>query len=97
MSKMSKFLIATALCAVALPTAAMAGPIAGTSGGNFSTLSGCDTSIFLTDCRIVNTNTQVQWGTNSPFFFMDPSTLTADFLAINVAANATNVKIAELT
>jgi len=47
MSKVAKFLITTALCAIALPTVAMAGPIAGTSGGNFSTLSGCDSSMFL--------------------------------------------------
>ena len=103
MSKMSKFLIVTALSAVALPTAVMAAPITGTSQGDFSNLSSCDNSGSSQDCRIVNTaangnNTQVQWGsTSSHTDFVNPSKLTADDVSINVASNATNVTIAELT
>jgi hypothetical protein len=103
MSKMSRFLTATVLCAIALPTAVMAAPITGTGQGSFSNLSSCDNSGFSQDCRIVNTgangsNTQVQWGsTSSNTDFVNPSTLTAVDLALNVINNATNVKIAQLT
>jgi hypothetical protein len=103
MSKMSKFLIATVLCAIALPTAVIAAPITGTGQGSFSNLSSCDNSGSSQDCRIVNTgangsNTQVQWGTTSSRNdFVNPSTLTAVDLALNVINNATNVKIAQLT
>jgi hypothetical protein len=102
MSKMSKFLIAAAFCAVALPSAAMAATITGTSGGSFSNLSSCDDSGQTQDCRIVNTaangtDTQVQWGSTNSQNFNNPSTLTADDLSISAVTNATGVKIGELT
>jgi hypothetical protein len=102
MSKMSKFFIAAALCAVALPTVAMAAPITGSGQANFSSLSSCDNSGGSQDCQIVNTgngsNTQVQWGsTSSRTDFVNPSTLTANDVSINVASNTANVKLAQLT
>jgi hypothetical protein len=103
MSPLSKLLTATALCLVALPATAMAAPIVGTSQGFFSDLSSCDNSGNSQNCRIVNTaangtNTQVQWGsTSSRNDFVNPSTLTANDLAINITANASNISIAQLT
>jgi len=102
MSKMSKFFIAAALCAVALPTAAMAAPIVGSGQANFSSLNFCDNSGGSQDCRIVTTSngpsTQVQWGSTSRRDdFSNPSTLTANDVSINVAANSTNVTLAKLT
>jgi hypothetical protein len=104
MSKMSKLLIATAFCAVALPSAAMAVTITGSSGGSFASLTSCDDSGSNADCRIVNTvangtNTQVQWGSTSRDGdgFNNPSTLTADDLTINAVTNATGVQIGKLT
>src|SRR6516225_9256627 len=103
MTKFSKLLIAAALSAGVLPTAAMAAPIVGTGQGFFSNLGSCDNSGSSQDCRIVNTiangsNTQVQWGsTSSRSDFVNPSKLTADDININVGGNATNVTIAELT
>jgi len=99
----SKLMIATALCTVAMMRVGMAAPIIGTSQGNFSSLSSCDNSGGSQDCRIVNTgangqNTQVQWGsTSSRSDFVNPSTLTAIDLPINVSSNATNVNIAKLS
>ena len=102
MSKMSKFFVAAALCAVALPTAAMAAPITGSGQATFSSLNSCDNSGSTQDCRIVTTgngsNTQVQWGSTSDRNdFVNPSTLTAVDVPINVAANSTNVTLAKLT
>lgn len=99
---MRKFLITTALCAVALPTAVMAAPVTGTSNGSFSSLSNCDNSGSSRDCDIFDTvangsNTQVKWGSTNSSNFTNASTLTAVDLAISAVSTATNVKIGQLT
>jgi len=102
MSTFSKFLVATALSAVALPTAVMAAPITGSGQGSFSTLSSCDNSGGNQNCRIINgsngNNTVVQWGsTSNSQDFQNPSTLTAVDRNINILNNSTNVILAQLT
>jgi hypothetical protein len=88
MSKMSKFLIATALCAVALPSVAMA-DVNGSSSGAFSSLTSCDSS-----CGINGSGTVLHWGTGQ----QGASTLTADAVTIGPLTGTTNnVTIGELT
>lgn len=82
---------------------ANAAPIVGSSGGSFSSLSGCDNQGGNQDCRIVNTvangaNTQAQWGsTSSNTNFVSPSTLTAVDMPINDVTNTNDTVIARLT
>jgi hypothetical protein len=79
---------AASLLAASLPANAIPISIVGTSGGAFSSLSSCDHSGSVQDCRIVATsngpNTQVQWGSQSSRTnFVNPSTLTSVDLNIN--------------
>ena len=91
MSKMSKFLIATAFCAVALPSVAMADVI-GSGTGSFNNLSGCGGE----PCSISSTgggsSNKVSWGTSTG---SGQSTLTATTVNFDVSANGT-YEIAEL-
>jgi hypothetical protein len=91
-------LLATALVTAGLMGAANAATIQGSSSGTFSSLSSCDNSGTNQDCRIVNSNTQVQWGsTSSSTNFVNPSTLTAAPVTIGpVNTNANDVVIARL-
>jgi hypothetical protein len=88
-----------AILAVAMVGTATAATIQGSSSGTFSSLSSCDNSGSSQDCRIVNSNTQVQWGsTSSNTNFVNPSTLTANALSIGpVNTNTNDTKIAQLT
>jgi hypothetical protein len=84
---------------------AFAIPVVGSSSGSFSNLNNCDSSftvgIFFSfgNCEIRNGGTQVAW--DAPELFKplnnNPSTLTANNVAINTNTNATGVVIARLT
>lgn len=81
---------------------ANAAPVVGTGQGSFSSLSSCDSSGGDRDCRIVNTaangaSTQVQWGSqHHTTDFVNPSTLTAVDLGINVNTDAFGVRLGQL-
>ena len=96
-----KFLLTTALVAASVSSMgsiAMAAQITGTSSGTFSSLSSCDNSGSNQDCRIVNSNTQVQWGsTSTSTNFVNPSTLTANPTSINAPTPLNDVAIGKLT
>jgi hypothetical protein len=70
------------LLATAFSYSAHAIPIVGSSGGSFTNLSSCDSTVPYQNCRIVGStngaNTQVQWGSTSWYSdFIRPSTLTS--------------------
>jgi hypothetical protein len=97
-SVLLKGLLGTSM--LVLGAQAYAIPVVGSSGGSFSNLSSCYTG---DTCRIVSTSngpaTQVQWGSVLPFFdFVQPSTLTAVDLSINLdtAVNGSSVALARL-
>ena len=91
MTKMTKFLIATALCAVALPSVAMADVI-GSGTGSFSNLSGCGSAPCSISSTGGGTNNKVSWGTSTG---SGQSTLTATTVNFDVSTNGTH-EIAEL-
>jgi len=93
-------LLTTALVAASVMStgSAMAALVTGSSSGTFSTLSSCDNIGSSQDCRIVNSNTQVQWGsTSSSTNFVNPSTLTANPTSINANTPLNDVAIGKLT
>lgn len=98
---MSKSYLWGALLATAVAVGAAPGHaaiITGTSSGTFSNLGNCDNSGGSRDCRIVASNTRVEWGSTSDRFdFVNPSTLTADPVNINAVTDANDVVIAQLT
>lgn len=102
MTRISKILFASAICASVFPAVAMAAPVSVSSFGTFSGLSSCDTTGSDANCRITSSsngsNTQVQWGSDRSWdSFHNPSTLTAVDLASNVSAASNNVNIAQIT
>ena len=74
---------------MALPAAAFATPISGSSSGTFSNVN-CTAS-----CGTSSGNTVLDYGTY--FFFLGTSTITANALTFNASTPATGVKLAELT
>ena len=94
--------IAVVLGVLAGQAQAQSIPVIGTGQGSFSSLSSCDSSGSDRDCRIVNTsangaNTQVQWGSqHRTTDFVNPSTLTAVDLGINVNTNAYGARLGQL-
>jgi hypothetical protein len=95
MTKFSKFLITTAIVAVALPTGAMAAAVTGSSSGAFSGVTSCDSTCIISSVA-GGTNNKFQWGADTRD--QDPSTLIADNINIGPLSTTTNnVVIGELT
>lgn len=91
-------LVAFAAFVSTFSTPGHADVVQGTGSGSFSSLTGCSTGGFYPTCGLANGNEEVKWGTTNLFVpLLDPSTLTANTQTINSPADATNVKLAELT
>jgi hypothetical protein len=84
--------------ALAFSSPSFADVVQGSSSGVFSSLTGCTSTGAHPDCQLAAGNTEVKWGsTSSRTSLINPSTLTADTVAISAGANASGVMLAELT
>ena len=98
---MARFLgtvVGAAVLVAACIGVAIAAPIIGSSGGSFSSLSGCNSN----ECRIQNgsngSNTVAEWGSTSSWWnFQNPSSLTAVDVNINTATPTNDTIIGRLT